>query len=98
MQAGYLVSVVAFTWALVYLFRLARDLTGDESAATAAVALMVTYPFAFFYEMKRYLGVQTAISLNNLVDKLEVKSFDLSNGAKGGAGEDRKGGDAKKKR
>lgn len=55
-------------------------------------------PFAFFYEMKRYLGVQTVISLNNLVDKLEVKSFDLSNGAKGGAGEDRKGGDAKKKR
>ncbi|MFB0964346.1 MAG: alpha-2-macroglobulin family protein, partial [Patescibacteria group bacterium] len=55
-------------------------------------------PFAFFYEMKRYLGVQTAVSLANLVDKLEVKSFDLSNGAKGGAGEDRKGGDAKKKR
>lgn len=55
-------------------------------------------PFAFFYEMKRYLGVQTVISLANLVDKLEVKSFDLSNGAKGGAGEDRKGGDAKKKR
>ncbi len=55
-------------------------------------------PFAFFYEMKRYLGVQTALSLANLVEKLEVKSFDLSNGAKGGAGEDRKGGDAKKKR
>lgn len=55
-------------------------------------------PFAFFYEMKRYLGVETYLSLTNLVDKLEVKSFDLSNGAKGGAGEDRKGGDAKKKR
>lgn len=42
-------------------------------------------PFAFFYEMKRYLGVQTVLSLSNLVEKLEVKSFDLANGAKGGA-------------
>lgn len=55
-------------------------------------------PFAFFYEMKRYLGVQTYLSLANLVEKLEVKSADLQDGAKGGAGEDRKGGDAKKKR
>ncbi|MDQ1344256.1 MAG: alpha-2-macroglobulin [Patescibacteria group bacterium] len=55
-------------------------------------------PFAFFYEMKRYLGVQTYLSLSNLVEKLEVKSADLANGAKGGAGEDRKGGDTKKKR
>ena len=39
----------AFTWALVYLFRLARDLTDSEEAATAAVALAATYPFAFFY-------------------------------------------------
>ncbi len=39
-------------------------------------------PFAFFYEMKRYLGVQTSLSLANLVEKLEVKSSALQNGAK----------------
>ncbi len=39
-------------------------------------------PFAFFYEMKRYLGVQTSLSLANLVEKLEVKSAALQNGAK----------------
>jgi hypothetical protein len=49
LHAGWLVSVVAFTGALVYLFRLARDLTDSEEAATAAVALTATYPFAFFY-------------------------------------------------
>ncbi len=49
LQAGWLVSVLAFTGALVYLFRLARDLTDSEEAATAAVALTATYPFAFFY-------------------------------------------------
>lgn len=40
-------------------------------------------PFAFFYEMKRYLGVQTALSLTNLVEKLEVKSASNADGAKG---------------
>ncbi len=55
-------------------------------------------PFAFFYEMKRYLGVRVAHSLSYLVDRLEVKQNALADGAKGGAGEDRKGGDAKKKR
>jgi len=30
-------------------------------------------PFAFFYDMKRYLGVETYISLLNLIEKLEVK-------------------------
>lgn len=49
LQAGWLVSVCAFTWALVFLFRLARDLTDSDDAARAAVALAVTYPFAFFY-------------------------------------------------
>ncbi|MDD2515797.1 MAG: MG2 domain-containing protein, partial [Candidatus Gracilibacteria bacterium] len=53
-------------------------------------------PFAFFYDMKRYLGVETFLSLVNLIEKLEVK--DLSNGEKGGAGEGQKGGLAKKKR
>ncbi len=49
LQAGALVSVIAFAGALVYLFRLARDLTDSEEAAAAAVALTATYPFAFFY-------------------------------------------------
>lgn len=49
LHAGWLVSVVSFTGALVYLFRLARDLTDSEEAAAAAVALAATYPFAFFY-------------------------------------------------
>jgi hypothetical protein len=49
LHAGWLVSVGAFTWALVYLFRLARDLTGSEDDAAAAVALTAAYPFAFFY-------------------------------------------------
>jgi hypothetical protein len=49
LHAGWLVSVVAFTWALVYLFRLARDMTDSEEAATGAVALAATYPFSFFY-------------------------------------------------
>ncbi|BCS32892.1 hypothetical protein TBR22_A21160 [Luteitalea sp. TBR-22] len=49
LQAGFLVSVLAFVWALAYLFRLARELTGDEAAATSALALIATYPFGFFY-------------------------------------------------
>lgn len=42
-------------------------------------------PFAFFYDMKRYLGVETYLSLAYLIEKLEVK--DVSGGEKGGAGE-----------
>lgn len=42
-------------------------------------------PFAFFYEMKRYLGVDTFLSLTNLVEKLEVKTAANADGAKGGA-------------
>ncbi|MBP8017071.1 hypothetical protein KAZ01_03620, partial [Candidatus Gracilibacteria bacterium] len=52
--------------------------------------------FAFFYDMKRYLGTSTFISLMNLIEKLEVK--DIGDGEKGGAGEGIKGGLAKKKR
>lgn len=37
-------------------------------------------PFAFFYEMKRYLGVDTYLSLSRLIEKLEVK--DIGNGEK----------------
>lgn len=49
LHAGWLVSVLAFTGSLVYLFRLARDMTGSEESAGAAVALLATYPFGFFY-------------------------------------------------
>lgn len=49
LHAGWLVSVLAFSWGLVFLFRLARDLTESDEAAAAAVALAATYPFAFFY-------------------------------------------------
>lgn len=34
-------------------------------------------PFAFFYDMKRYLGTMTSISLVNLIEKLEVKDTSL---------------------
>lgn len=53
-------------------------------------------PFAFFYDMKRYLGVETYLSLFNLVEKLEVK--DISDWEKWGAGEWAKWWDSKKKR
>jgi hypothetical protein len=49
LHAGWLVSILAFTWGLVYLFRLARDMTDSEEAAIGAVALAATYPFSFFY-------------------------------------------------
>ena len=53
-------------------------------------------PYGFFYEMKRYLGVDTIIGLVDLVDRLAVKS--ISGGEKGGAGDGEKGGDSLKKR
>ena len=34
-------------------------------------------PFAFFYDMKRYLGINTYVSLVNLIEKLEVKDASL---------------------
>ena len=46
--AGVLVSVAAFAWAAVYLWRLARDTIG-EASAPAAVALLAAYPFSVFY-------------------------------------------------
>lgn len=49
LHAGWLVSVVSFSWGLVFLFRLARDLTDSDEAATGAVAVAATYPFSFFY-------------------------------------------------
>lgn len=49
LHAGWLVSILSFTWGLVFLFRLARDLTDSEDAAAGAVAVAATYPFSFFY-------------------------------------------------
>lgn len=46
--AGVAVSIVAFAWALRYLFRLAREAL-DAERATVAVTLAATYPFAVFF-------------------------------------------------
>ena len=46
---GTLVSFVAFFWGLTYLFRVARDMLGDEESASYAVWLLAAYPFAWFY-------------------------------------------------
>lgn len=53
-------------------------------------------PFAFFYDMKRYLWVETYLSLFNLVEKLDIK--DISDWEKWWAWEWAKGWDSKKKR
>ncbi len=45
---GLVVSLAAFLWALVYVFRLARDEIGDADAA-GAVLLLAFYPFSVFY-------------------------------------------------
>ena len=46
--AGVIVSILAFAWAAVYLWRLARDTIGEDRAG-AAVALLAAYPFAVFF-------------------------------------------------
>jgi hypothetical protein len=46
--AGTLVSLAAFVWGALYLWRLARDLIGEERAPYA-VALLAAYPFSVFY-------------------------------------------------
>jgi len=46
---GTLVSWGTFVVALWYLFRLARDLLGDEGRAGTAVWLVATYPFAVWF-------------------------------------------------
>jgi hypothetical protein len=45
---GLVVSLVAFLWALTYVFRLARE-DLDEPAARGAVLLLAFYPFSLFY-------------------------------------------------
>jgi hypothetical protein len=48
MWAGVVISLVAFFFASLYLFRLARQFIEHEAAA-AAVALLASYPFALFF-------------------------------------------------
>ena len=43
-----IVSLGSFAWALVYLFRLAREMLDDDAAA-GAVAFCCAYPFSLFY-------------------------------------------------
>ena len=45
---GVLVSLIAFAWGAVYVWRLARDTIGEDRAS-AAVALLAAYPFAVFF-------------------------------------------------
>jgi hypothetical protein len=47
--AGTVISLAAFLGALVYLFRLARDLLGSGDEAAASVWLIATFPFALFF-------------------------------------------------
>jgi hypothetical protein len=46
--SGVVISVIAFAWASVYVWRLARDTIGEARAADA-VALLAAYPFAVFF-------------------------------------------------
>lgn len=46
---GTVVAWGTFVIALWYLFRLARDLIGDEAKANTAVWLLATYPFAVWF-------------------------------------------------
>ncbi len=48
--AGVLISLVAFAWGALYLWRLARDLIGEAHAGTA-VALTAAYPFAVYFSV-----------------------------------------------
>ena len=46
---GTLVVLCAFFWALVYVYRLARELLEDEDQASWALWATAAYPFAVFY-------------------------------------------------
>jgi hypothetical protein len=46
--AGVLVSIAAFFWASVYLYRLARE-DEDHDSAVMCVVFLATYPFAVFF-------------------------------------------------
>lgn len=47
--AGTVLTWGLFAFAMAYVFRLARDLIGNDDGARAAVMLTAAYPFAFFY-------------------------------------------------
>jgi hypothetical protein len=49
MFGGTLIVLAVFAGALVYLYRLARDLLGDDAAARHTLWLLAAYPFALFY-------------------------------------------------
>lgn len=49
--AAAVCSLAAFFAALMYVYRLARDLLGDDRAARSAVWLLATYPFAVFFSV-----------------------------------------------
>jgi len=46
---GVALSLMAFAWAAAYLWRLARDLLGEDRAASRAVFLLAAYPFAVYF-------------------------------------------------
>jgi hypothetical protein len=46
---GTVIALGAFFWALLYLFRLARDLLDDNDVAATAVWMIAAFPFALFY-------------------------------------------------
>jgi hypothetical protein len=46
---GSVFVLCAFLWALVYVFRLARDLLGDDERARWTVWFVAAYPWAVFY-------------------------------------------------
>lgn len=46
---GSILVIGAFFWALVYVFRLARDLLGDDGRAWWTVWFVAAYPWAVFY-------------------------------------------------
>jgi hypothetical protein len=48
--AGVLISIAAFGWGALYLWRLARDMIGEANAG-AAVGLLAAYPFAVYFSV-----------------------------------------------
>jgi hypothetical protein len=49
MWTGVIISWAAFLFALIYIFRLAREELGDTDKAAAAVAFLASYPFALYF-------------------------------------------------
>jgi hypothetical protein len=49
LYGGLAISHVAFLWALILLYQLARDDLGDPAAASASILLLAWYPFSVFH-------------------------------------------------